>query len=229
MHPIVRSMRHACIIPFLLTLLASAPVLRAQEQDAPAPALAPPVPTATVPARDHHEGLIVTAEPCMDPAKSEQIFGKHHPYKAGILALEVSLRNETPQPMRLTMNSIRLEIGAPGDTRDKVASLTPRQVARLIIYPAGAPNVSTKRRLPPVTGPPNDKKVDKLADMLRPFALDVDVIPPLGVIHGYLFFDVDHDFALVPDAILYVPDVRIVEGNKPLMFFEIPLSDSFRH
>ena len=220
-------MRLSCIFVCLITLFVAAGSARAQD-DAAAPATPPPAtPTATVPAHDRHEGITVTAEPCMDPAKSEQIFGKQHPYKAGILALEVSLKNETPKPMRLTMSTIRLEIGAAGESRDKVAWLTPRQVARLITYPAGAPNVSTKRRLPPVTGPANDKKVDKLTDVLRPFALDADVIPPLGTIHGYLFFDVDHDFALVPDAVLYVPDVKVVEGNKPLMFFEVPLSESF--
>jgi hypothetical protein len=220
-------MRQSFIILFFFTLCAAAPCARAQEDAAAPPSPAPPPPTATIPAHDHHEGLTVTAEPGMDPAKSEQLFGKQNPYKGGILAVEISLRNETPQPMRLTMNTIRLEIGSAGENRDKVAWLSPRQVARLIIYPAGAPNVSTKRRLPPVTGPANDKKVDKLTDVIRPFALDVDIIPPLGTIHGYLFFDVDHDFTLVPDAVLYVPDIKIVEGNKPLMFFEIPFSESF--
>ncbi|HEY4739692.1 MAG TPA: hypothetical protein VIH76_03765, partial [Candidatus Acidoferrales bacterium] len=59
--------------------------------------------------------------------------------------------------------------------------------------------------------------------------LDADVIPPMATIHGYLFFDVDHDFALVPDSMLYIPDIKIVAGNKPLMFFEIPLASTIQH
>jgi hypothetical protein len=51
----------------------------------------------------------------------------------------------------------------------------------------------------------------------------------MATIHGYLFFDVDHDFALVPDAMLYIPDIKIVAGNKPLMFFEIPLASTIQH
>jgi hypothetical protein len=219
-------MRQASLILGLLILAAGVRAQSTQQGEPPPPAPAPP---STVPAHDHHEGLTVTAEPCIDPAKAEQIFGKQNPYKGGILALDVSLHNETPQPMRITMNSIRLEIGASGEVRDKVESLTPRQVARLIIYPAGSPDVTTKRRLPTVNTPTHDKKVDKLTDALRPFALDADVIPPLATIHGYLFFDVDHDFALVPDAILYIPDVKIVQGNKPLMFFEIPLATTIQH
>jgi hypothetical protein len=222
-------MRHASLILCLLPLLLSGQAAHAQEPQAAPPATPAPPPAAAVPAHDHHEGLTISAEPCIDPAKAEQIFGKQHPYKAGILALEVSFHNETPQPMRLTMNSIRLEIGAPGEVRDKVESLTARQVARLIIYPSGTPDVGTKRRVPIGNVPTHDKKVDKLTDELRPFALDADVIPPLGTIHGYLFFDLDHDFALVPDAMLYIPDIKIVQGNKPLMFFEIPLASSIQH
>ena len=219
-------MRYSSSSLLLLAFLWLGPALPAQQS--PTQATAPP--PATIPARDHHEGLTVSAEPCIDPAKAEQIFGKQNPYKGGILAVEVSFHNETPQPMRLTMNTIRLEIGAPGEIRDKVESLSPRQVARLIVYPAGSPNVGTKRRLPTgLGGPAHDKKVDKLTDELRPFALDADVIPPLATIHGYLFFDVDNDFALVPDAVLYVPDVKVIQGNKPLMFFEIPLGQSIRH
>lgn len=219
-------MRYSRPSLLLLTLLCVGPALSAQE----APPATPAAPPATVPARDHHEGVTVSAEPCIDAAKAEQIFGKQNPYKAGILAVEVSFHNETPQPMRLTMNTIRLEIGAPGEIRDKVESLTPRQVARLIVYPSGSPNVGSKRRLPtPTSGPAHDKKVDKLTDELRPFALDADVIPPLATIHGYLFFDLDRDFALVPDAVLYIPDVKIVQGNKPLMFFEIPLGAAIQH
>ena len=219
-------MRQASLILGLLILAASG---RAQSTQQEQPAPAPPAPTATIPAHDHHEGLTVSAEPCADAAKAEQIFGKQNPYKGGLLALEVTFHNETPQPMRVTMNTIRLEIGASGEVRDKVESLTPRQVARLIIYSGGSPDVTTKRRLPTVNTPTHDKKVDKLTEELRPFALDADVIPPMATIHGYLFFDVDHDFALVPDAMLYIPDIKIVAGNKALMFFEIPLASTIQH
>jgi hypothetical protein len=223
-------MKQASLILGLLILAASGRAQSTPRGQSSAPATTPPpAAIATLPAQDHHEGLTVSAEPCIDPAKAEQIFGKQNPYKGGILALEVTFHNETPQPMRLTMNSIRLEIGASGEVRDKVESLNPRQVARLIIYPGGSPDVTTKRRLPTVNTPTHDKKVDKLTDELRPFALDADVIPPMATIHGYLFFDVDHDFALVPDSMLYIPDIKIVAGNKPLMFFEIPLASTIQH
>jgi hypothetical protein len=223
-------MKQASLILGLLILAASGRAQSTQEGQSSAPAtMPPPAASAILPAQDHHEGLTVSAEPCIDPTKAEQIFGKQNPYKGGILALEVTFHNETPQPMRLTMNSIRLEIGASGEVRDKVESLNPRQVARLIIYPGGSPDVTTKRRLPTVNTPTHDKKVDKLTDELRPFALDADVIPPMATIHGYLFFDVDHDFALVPDSMLYIPDIKIVAGNKPLMFFEIPLASTIQH
>ncbi|HEY4741202.1 MAG TPA: hypothetical protein VIH76_11460, partial [Candidatus Acidoferrales bacterium] len=81
-------MRQASLILGLLILAASGRAQSTQKSQSSAPA-ATPAPTATLPAHDHHEGLTVSAEPCIDPAKAEQIFGKQNPYKGGILALEV--------------------------------------------------------------------------------------------------------------------------------------------
>jgi hypothetical protein len=60
-------------------------------------------------------------------------------------------------------------------------------------------------------------------DILKPLLLDVDVVPPMGVIHGFLFFDLNHDLSIADTASLYVPDVTNVPSNKQLMFFEVPL------
>jgi hypothetical protein len=120
-----------------------------------------------------------------------------------------------------------LEVEPPGEEAQKIESLSPRQVATLIVYPQGSPDPSTKRKLPAGIPVPNhDKKVDKLAEQFRPLALDVDVIPPMATVHGYLFFDVARDFKLAATSLLYIPDVHIVVGNKALMFYEVPISAS---
>jgi hypothetical protein len=67
-----------------------------------------------------------------------------------------------------------------------------------------------------------------MLEVLRPLSLDADVVPPMGVIHGFLFFDLDRDLSLASDASLYVPDVSMVPSQKALMFFEVALGKSSR-
>jgi len=207
-----------------LLALAIISIAFAQQSPAPAP---PPQPRnpAEMPAHDHHEGLIIAADPCLDPQKSKSLFGKKDPYDAGILALEVFIKNETPQPARVDLSTVRLEVPLPDGGSQKLESLKPREVATLIVYPAGAPTPSNGRRLPGgIVVPLHDKKVDQVSDEIRPRAFDADIIPPLATIHGYLFFNLGHDFKLAADSTLYLPDIKIVPGNKLLMFFEVPLA-----
>ena len=62
-----------------------------------------------------------------------------------------------------------------------------------------------------------------MLDILRPLSLDGDVVPPMAMIHGFVFFDVNHQMSLVDHSSLYVPDVMQVPSNKPMMFFEVAL------
>jgi hypothetical protein len=71
-----------------------------------------------------------------------------------------------------------------------------------------------------------DKKAEKLAAVLRPLTLDADVIPPKATIHGFLYFNVSHEFSLVNKSSLYVPDVSVVSSNEPLVYFEVPLRNA---
>jgi len=109
---------------------------------------APPRSPADLPAHDRHEGLVIAADPCLDAARSKALFGKKNPYEAGILALDVFIKNETPQPMRINLSTVRLEVPLPDGGSQKLESLQPREVATLVVYPAGAPNPSSGRRLP---------------------------------------------------------------------------------
>ena len=186
---------------------------------------APPHSPADFPAHDRHEGLVIAADPCLDAARSKALFGKKNPYEAGILALDVFIKNETPQPMRINLSTVRLEVPLPDGGSQKLESLQPREVATLIVYPAGAPNPSSGRRLPGgIVVPLHDKKVDQVSEEIRPRALDADVVPPLATIHGFLFFNLSHNFKLAADSTLYVPDIKVIPGNKPLMFFEVALA-----
>jgi hypothetical protein len=192
---------------------------------------AAPVDPSTLPAHDRHEGLLIAADPYSDSARAKKRFGKDNPVDAGLLPVELFLENETAQPMRIRLETIRLDIALPGEARQKIEAISADEAAVRIVFPAGTPDPEAKpARLPtPIPLPHHDKNADKVADRLRSLALDADVIPPLATLHGFVFFDVSHDFALVAHASVYVPDVTVIPGNHALTYFEIDLGASAKH
>jgi hypothetical protein len=173
---------------------------------------------------DHHEGLTISVDPYTDAERAKEKFGKSaDPLPVGILPVEVFITSELPHPLKIDMETVELEVYTGADKQD-LDWLPPVQVATLIVHPGGNPAAPSTRRFPiGIPMPSKDKKVDKIATELRPYALDSDVVPPLGKIHGFLFFNMSHNFEATSKSTLYVPDVAILPEKKPLMFFEVPL------
>jgi hypothetical protein len=177
-------------------------------------------PEASLP-HDRHAGVTVSAQPVTDASRTKHIFGKANPLPAGLLPVEVFVRNDTTEPIQIGLNTIQLDIHYESGRIDGVDSLAPAQVARDIAHPRGNPGQPRERRFPIGMAPVGDKKVEKLLDTLRPLALNSDIVPPMGAIHGFLFFDLQHDFSLVDKSSLYIPDAVIIPSKKPLIFFEV--------
>lgn len=182
---------------------------------------APPQATASLP-HDHHGGMTITADPYADPSRVKAKFGKENPYQVGILPIDVSMSNETAQPLHVNLSTVQLVVRFPAGRQQYIDTLSIVEVANAIAHPNG-PAAPSQRRFPMGLPSSGDKKVDKLLDTLRPLSLDADIVPPMGAIHGFLFFDMSHDFTLVSRSSLYMPDVSTVPSNKPLIFFEVPL------
>jgi hypothetical protein len=197
----------------------------AQDNSAPANARQPAAqPDGSLP-HDRHGGMTVSADPYTDAARAKAKFDKANPLPAGILPVEVSLRNETAQPIHVNLSTIQLDVHLPGGQQQYIDCLSIGEVANAVAHPNG-PAAPSERRFPLGGSSSGDKKVDRLADILRPLSLDADIVPPMGTIHGFLFFDLSHDISLVKSSSLYVPDAAIVPSNKPLMFFEVSLGNS---
>ncbi len=173
---------------------------------------------------------MIAAVPCSDPARAKEIFGSKNPVSAGILPVEVYLRNETDQLIRVDLETLRLDVAVPDGQRDHLEALSVEQVAREILHPAGAGDPdSARKHIPrPIPMPSHDKSQDKLTEKFRPLALETDIIPPHGTIHGYIFFDLGHDFSLLADSTLYVPDVIVVPTHHALTYFELNLASAAR-
>jgi hypothetical protein len=183
-----------------------------------------PSPSAAAAAReDRHEGLSIVADPYTDASRAKEKFGKANPLAVGILPIEVFIRNESAQPIRVDLTTVQLEVRLRSGPRQAIDWLTAAEVAKTIAHPGGARDPQ-RRRLPvPIPMPSKDKNVQKLADILSPLTLDADVIAPKSSVHGFLYFDVNHDVSVVANSSLYVPDVVVVPTSKVMMFFDVPL------
>lgn len=174
-------------------------------------------------AHDTHEGMTILADAYDDGARAKEKFGKADPIPAGILPVEIFLRNESDHPIRIDLSTIQLEVHFRNGQHQDIDSLKPSDAAYLIAHPQG-PSGPKDPRIPHVSLPGGDKKSAKIEDILQPLALDADVVPPMATIHGFLYFDLSRDMSLAGASVLYVPDAVVIPGNKPLMFFEVPLA-----
>jgi len=173
--------------------------------------------------RDAHQDLLIVADPYIAADRYKDIFGKHSPYAAGIIAIEVYFRNDNSMPIRLNLNTIRLAISLPGVERQRLEPLSPEDVAdRTLLKGGSAPK--GQRPFPfPNSGNGKSKAWNEMDVMLRSVAVSSDVLPPLGTTHGFLFFDMNHDFEAIRHAHLYIPDLAFMTNNTALFFFEIDL------
>lgn len=204
-------------------LLFVGEVVCAQTSSAPA-ASAQPAAASALP-EDRHEGLTIAVDAYTNSERAKEKFGKSaNPVPAGILPVDVSLKNETAHPVKVNLEAVQLEVRGDGGNQ-QLDWLSVGQVATLMVHPRGNPAAPSMPRFPVgIPLPGKDKKVNALAEQLRPFALDSDVVPPLGATHGFLFFNMSHNLEAALKASLYVPDVVFLPDKKPLMFFEIPLA-----
>jgi hypothetical protein len=172
--------------------------------------------------RDQHEGMTISADSYSDPNRAREKFGKADPVPVGILPVEIFLINETTQAIRIDVNTVQLDVHFESGEHQDIDWLPVGEVARKIAHPNGPSNPHPPR-LPIGVDTGGDTKTDKILEILRPFALDVSIIPPMATLHGFLFFDLNHNMPLAERASLYVPNVTNVPEKKSLMFFEVAL------
>ncbi|HKF52378.1 MAG TPA: hypothetical protein VKB26_08710 [Candidatus Acidoferrales bacterium] len=178
--------------------------------------------------KDSHQGLTVSADPYSDADRSKAKFEKADPYKAGILAIDVSFKNDTNIPIHVDLSTLRVDIDEPNGQRFHLPPLSLAEAARQIAHPQG-PSVPRPRRFPSISPPGDDSKARDVKDKLEPLALQADVVPPNGTIHGFVFFDVNNHFDAVPNATLYLPDAKSVTSDTEMIYFEVPLGPKQSH
>jgi hypothetical protein len=221
-----RAISTRAIVPVTLAAVISTGWL-VQRSDAKNPRAstqaAQAAPATSVLPHDTHDGLTIQADPYTDRARCKDKFGKADPFPVGILPIEVTLRNDGPNLIRVDINTIQLQVNLRNGSHQDIDWLAAEDVAALIAHPAGA-GAPSRPKIAGLPIPSGDKKVDKLSEILKPLTLDADTIAPRASVHGFVYFNVNHDMNLADSAVLYVPDAVILPSKKVLMFFEVSLA-----
>jgi hypothetical protein len=183
----------------------------------------------TLRTRDVHEGLTVVADPYLKADRySKELFGKNSIYGAGIVAIDVYFRNDNGTPIRLNPETIELTTSVPGQERQRLGNLSPEDVADRTLLTANS-NVRARRPFPFPNLGNNSGRTKEWMEMtttLHSVALGTDVLPPHATTHGFLFFDVNHDFGAVRYSHLFIPDLYFMIDKKALLFFEIDFANA---
>lgn len=186
---------------------------------------APPDPKS-LRTRDAHQNLSIVADPYLTADRYKGVFGKKSPFEAGMVAIQVYFINDNDLPIRLNPATVQLVISQPGQDRQRLGALSPEEVANRTLLNA---HPGTPRRFPfpgSRVGTGHGKDWTEMVDSLRSIALNTDILAPRATTHGFMFFDMNHDFDAIRNTHLYVPDLIFMTDKKQLYFFEIDLADA---
>lgn len=206
----------AIIVPFLAAMLFSDG--RAAQQ---------PQATMKAAALESHEGVTISAQPWTDAGNYKAKFPKKSPLASGIVAIDTIIRNDSDDSMKVDLEQIRLNVAVSEDNRQALRSLTPDDVADVMSAAKKKdPTLMRRSPIPIPTGPKGgrDKHWTEAQKAAADAGVSGSVVAPHHAVQGLLYFDLQGQFDLLGTAHLYIPDVRSLEKNHPLLYFEIDLS-----
>src|SRR5262249_39825342 len=151
------------------------------------------------------------------PVQYKEKFYKKSLYAVGIVALQVTFRNDSDDSLKVSLERIRLILTLFEDNRQVLNPLNAEQAADVIMKP-GAKNVIRSRFL--LIGGPKvgcDKKWTEVEEELREVGVRASIVAPHSSVQGLLYFDVQSQFDLLSSARLYIPEIVVFEKNRNLM------------
>jgi hypothetical protein len=207
----------------LFSVVLASPIARPQQQP-----VTKPITTSSL---DSHEGLTIAADPWLSAERYRQAFGKKSPYTSGILAVKMTIRNDSGESVKVGLEHIRLDLTLDENNRQELPPLTSEQLADAVLRPH--PKATSKFPIPiPVPssgGGGRDKNWQQYQKLAEDASLHSGVVAPHSTVEGLLYFDLQGQFELLSNARLYIPDLLALERNQALMYFDIDLSRSGSH
>jgi hypothetical protein len=176
---------------------------------------------------ESHEGLTISATPWTDAAKYKEKFPKKSPYAAGIVAVQVSFRNDSDDSVKVNLSRIRLTVHLDAENTQELPSLSAEEFVQAVLKPGGKDPTATRKKLPipvPIPTSGKDKNAEELQRQAQEASVPTGVIAPHSAVQGLLYFDLQNQFDLLDTAHLYVPELVLMRGNRALTYFDIDLS-----
>jgi len=177
-------------------------------------------------ALESHEGVTISALPWTQASQYKEKFSKKSPFTGGVLAVQVSFRNDSDDSIKVALDRIRLSFTLDADNRQELEPLKAEEVAEAILHP-GAKDPTQRRRLPiplATTGGNKGKEFTELQTQAQNAAVPTSVVAAHSTVQGLLYFDLQGQFDLLQTAHLYIPDIAIMGKPQGLSYFEIDLS-----
>ena len=175
---------------------------------------------------ESHEGVTISARPWTQPAQYKEKFPKKSPFTGGVLAVQLAIRNDSEQSVKVGLDRIRLSFNVDDDNRQELQPLKAEEVADAILRP-GAKDPTARRRLPiplATTGGNKSKEFVELQTLAQNAAVPTSVVAAHSTVQGLLYFGMQGQFDLLSTAHLYIPDVAVMGKQDSLTYFEIDLS-----
>ena len=177
---------------------------------------------------DAHEGVTIGVEPWTQASRYKEKFPKKTPFTGGIVAIQVSFRNDNESGIRVDLQRIRLLVQISEDSRQELVPLSAEDVADTVLLKENGKDPTAKRiPVPLPVGKPKpyrDANWTALRDACQNAGVPSSVVAAHSTVEGLLYFDLRGEVDLLQTSRLYVPNLLTMGDNQPLSYFDIDLS-----
>jgi hypothetical protein len=178
--------------------------------------------------KDSHEGVTITVEPWTQANRYKEKFPKRSPFSKGIVAIQVSFRNDTDQGLKVNLQRIRLLVLVSEDNRQELTPLSAEDVADSVMLKENGKDPTAKRvplpiPIPTKGRPSRDSNWTTLRDACQNAGVPTSIIAAHSSVEGLMYFDLRGEIDLLQSAHMYVPNIVSMADNQPLSYFDIAL------
>ncbi len=167
--------------------------------------------------RETNDHVTVAVVPYTTDDQAHTAFGKHNPYKYGILPVLVIVQNDLDEPLRLSALQAEYELADGRHIESVPASDLPSTTAKLPKEGPGAPGPKPPFPLP-------TKKNPLAWGQLDGRAFTAQMVAPHESAYGFFYFESQ----LLPGAKIYLTGMQGMRTGKGIIYFEVPLEEPER-
>jgi hypothetical protein len=211
------------LLAVLFTMSLAIPLL-SQNDPQPPKALRAPY-------TDSHEGMTVGVDPWTTASRYKEKFPKKSPFTGGIVALQVSFRNDNEKGVKVDLQQIRLLVEVGEDNRQELEPLSPDDVADTVLLKQTTKDPTAKKvplPIPQISKPKGtrDSNWVNFRDACQNAAVPSSVVGAHSAVAGLMYFDIRGEVDLLETARLYLPNLMMMDSHQPISFFDISLNHS---